>query len=331
MATGAVTVVVLGIATSRSHAQQAANGRAAADVRIDAAPAPAPIPASWRDRTVSARFNRTPLADVIRSLSRQSGRTLTTDWNALDAAGITQATPITIAIDEAPAAVALRLILDRIQGDGDLRLGIAPDGEAVTISTERANRTRPTVATYDARDLIVALAKQAPDTPRDAIVLAIQNDIQSRVAPDTWRSRGGLSGSVNELNGTLIISHTLPVHEEIAELLERWRANAADGHPLDRIPIVSGTMTVTYALDELVNGAPPAIIDPDAHVVTRDTLTLQLADLIRDTIAPDTWREHGGDMGSITVDGARLVIDTHLSTHRDIVALIDSMRSSAGL
>ncbi|HMN96081.1 MAG TPA: hypothetical protein PKC43_01390 [Phycisphaerales bacterium] len=60
--------------------------------------------------------------------------------------------------------------------------------------------------------------------PRDELVREIVDIIQRQVDPEGWRELGGDTGSLQELNGNLIITNTPRNHREIEGLLTQLRA-----------------------------------------------------------------------------------------------------------
>lgn len=67
---------------------------------------------------------------------------------------------------------------------------------------------------------------------REVAVQALTGTIRDSVAPDDWRQRGGPVGSMSQLRGTLIITHTPEHHEQIQDLLQqlrdRWRPRLSE-------------------------------------------------------------------------------------------------------
>ncbi len=83
---------------------------------------------------------------------------------------------------------------------------------------------------YDVRDLLVDVPNFAPNSTttrpaasRDEMVRELMTTITSTIDPPSWRDNAGLSGSVRELSGQLIVTHTLSHQEQVQKLLQTLR------------------------------------------------------------------------------------------------------------
>ena len=65
--------------------------------------------------------------------------------------------------------------------------------------------------------------------------------------------------------------------------------------------------------------------EPEANP-ERTSRIRQLVELIRDTIAPDSWRENGGSIGTISEINGQLVITQNSAVHGQIKGLLDRLR-----
>lgn len=216
------------------------------------------------DRVVQAQLDRqlpelsfegVGFSDVIDFLRDVSGANLFVNWKNLAAAGIDDATPITVRLRNIKFSKALSVILDSA-GGGKAKLGYGVDNGVITISTADDLSKNVIVRVYDIRDLIVAIPdfdpKQDPKDdvaapkirppatqPADAqsaskydgkkvpsrneIVESIVKLIEDTVATDSWKSNGGSVGALRELQGQLIVTQTPENHREIVILLEQLR------------------------------------------------------------------------------------------------------------
>ncbi len=205
-------------------------------------------------------FNSNRFENVIEYLRNVTGVNFFVNWRALEGAGIQRDQPVSMQLSNVAAEKALRLILEEVGGEL-VNLGFAIDEGVVIISTDEQLAQRTAIRTYDIRDLIVQIPNfsDAPefdlnavasdtgdggggggdifgdddtddediDIPRAELILRIMDLIRNSVDPDNWRAAGGLTSSMEELNGTLIVNTTPENHGEISALLSQLREQRA--------------------------------------------------------------------------------------------------------
>ncbi len=106
--------------------------------------------------------------------------------------------------------------------------------------------------------------EQAPRPSREEIVDQLVSLIQDTVDPDGWRDLGGDTGSLQELNGNLIITNTLRNHRQIEGLLSQLREIRAI-----QIGVDARLMAVTTNWFEQIG------VDLDLYFNTNNTLRQQ--------------------------------------------------------
>ncbi|MFA7237196.1 MAG: hypothetical protein WC058_10050 [Phycisphaeraceae bacterium] len=203
-------------------------------------------------------FRANQLANVMEYLRNVTGANFVVQWRSLEAAGITKETPITMQLNNVAAERALRLILDEAGGDL-VKLSYSVDEGVVVVATNEFLAAKTEIRTYDIRDLILQVPNfdQAPtfdltqvasdqggggggsslfktdsatsdqeNVPRADRITAIMDLIKNSVARDSWVPVG-LTSSMEELNGTIIVNTTADNHVSIDKLLRQLREQRA--------------------------------------------------------------------------------------------------------
>ena len=199
-------------------------------------------------------FSGNQLENVIGYLRTVTGANIFVQWNVLENAGVFRDTQITMNLTNVAAQKALDLILDEAGGQ-TARLGYTIEDGVVIVATEEFLTRKTVLRTYDIRDLLVQIPTfdQAPEfdlnalssdtgdggggggsifedldddasdnVPRSQRIADIRDLIQNTINPNSWQDFGG-PGSIEELNGTLIVSTTEDSHVQIASLLRSLR------------------------------------------------------------------------------------------------------------
>ncbi|MFA7235728.1 MAG: nucleotide-binding protein [Phycisphaeraceae bacterium] len=166
-------------------------------------------------------FRANELANVIHYLRLITGTNFVVQWRSLEAAGISRETPITMQLDNVTAERALRLILDDAGGDL-VKLSYTIEEGVVIIATHEFLAAKTEIRTYDIRDLIAPIPAESAEITREDRVTAVMDLIRNSVARDCWVPVG-LTSSMEELGGTLIVNTTNDNHLSIAKLLRQIR------------------------------------------------------------------------------------------------------------
>ncbi len=99
------------------------------------------------------QYMENPLSEVMDDLRVRSGLNIVTNWQSLTTWGIEKNRPITLELHDVTVKTVLRVILDKLGGGSDSRLGYVVDENVITISTIEDLR--------DAAEAAVRLAKIA--------------------------------------------------------------------------------------------------------------------------------------------------------------------------
>jgi hypothetical protein len=165
------------------------------------------------DKQISIDFIEAPLSDVVAFLRDQLKIDIQIDLKALQDAGAGLDTPATRTLNGITARSALRHLL----GSLDLDYAIVDDVLLITTPEKVFSHLRTEV--YAVEDLIAGTNEfgEAIEDYRTLI-----NIITSAIDPTAWDEVGG-PGSIQGLQGNLIVSQIDPHHRHVAELIARIR------------------------------------------------------------------------------------------------------------
>ncbi|HET6248462.1 MAG TPA: hypothetical protein VFE47_12240 [Tepidisphaeraceae bacterium] len=163
-------------------------------------------------------FISVPLATCLARIEQASGQVIAVKWDVLETAGIERDAPITLSIHRETLAGALRAVI-AAGSTGNSRVRYQLEDNTIAISTEE-DFDRATVCTrvYDLRDVRIPHGM----TRQDAVD-AIEQAIETRIDPDSWRDNGGTIGNLRELQGQLIVTQTKRAHARIKARLDILR------------------------------------------------------------------------------------------------------------
>jgi len=169
------------------------------------------------DERVDVDFTELTLAELSNYLN-EHGIDLVLDLRALEEAGVESDTPLRpLKLKQ----VTLRSVLQHLVGQAELAL-LVRDGKLVVTTTDRASNELITKI-YRIDDLV--RIKDSDGTTVDNYDPLIDL-LETVVVPDTWDAVGG-PGTISGFQGTLVISQTDEVHEEIERTVAALRASRA--------------------------------------------------------------------------------------------------------
>jgi len=215
------------------------------------------------DRPVPVDFKREPFDSVIQRLAESDNLNVIVDWHGLKRAGVEKNAAIDLQLPrEIALKKALTAVLDQA-GAGLVDLGYDVSDGVITVATQRHLDTKTYPAVYDITDLLMEVTafndppmtdlrettkpkppvsqkadlpwrygdddddEPEPDPQRDARVRQIIDLIETTVAPESWRDKGGSIGTIKEINGQLVITQNSAGHREIGGLLSKLREERA--------------------------------------------------------------------------------------------------------
>jgi hypothetical protein len=182
------------------------------------------------NKLIGAEFAEQPLSIVLDYVADKINVQFHMDMKALSQSGVTSDTPITFNLKNVPAEMVLRLILrdigDHTSGDCTYYLD---NGVIIVTTTDEAD-TRSETQVYRIDDLIysspITKGKETSDIfakkPNKVKYDSLIDLIKSTVHTNCWDDVGGV-GSICPYRGTLVISQTADVHQEIQKLLKDLR------------------------------------------------------------------------------------------------------------
>lgn len=219
---------------------------------------------STLDKQVPVDFNHDPFDQVIERLAEAHRLNIIVNWNDLQRAGVERTAPIDLSLpNEISLQRAITEVLDQA-GAGLTKVGYDVAEGTIRIATRQTLDKETYAAVYDINDLLQEIPvfsdapltdlsqinqRSAPAVPKDAPrpwsqegddddeqdqdparldrVHSIIHLIQDTVAPDSWRERGGSVGTINEINGQLVITQNSAAQRQIGDLLGKLREQRA--------------------------------------------------------------------------------------------------------
>jgi len=261
--------------------------RAAEDGRISVAAAStglgthgsaeAKILAALNDKT-ECDFNQTPLADVVDYFKNYYHIEIQFDQKALQDEAIDSAIPITRSLKGVKFKSALRMILD------NLNLAYVIRDEVLMITSTTVAEAMLETRAYPVQDL---LTQWPAGELRGRNLVTTVTDV---INPCSWDEHGG-PGSIQLLPGTLVVSQTQALHEELADLLAVLRR-------VKQAQIAEKGAADAAAAGDAKPAAKPAKLMRIAVYRVPNNYGAGLRDAIVSLIEPQTWKENGGE-GSI--------------------------------
>ncbi len=204
--------------------------------------------------TPRVSMDGTAFADALEQLRELGQFNMHVNWRELESAGIRRDTPITTELLDVKLEKALKLVLADASTP-DSPLGYEVDDGVLTVSTQEELDQRTVTRVYDIRDLVVHVPnfddapsvrlkapRQQPEEeqseslfadekeqslfpsdPNGSVIEKILDIIRDTIYPGTWRHQNGLIGSIRELNGQIIVTHTLNAQQQLTSLLDQLR------------------------------------------------------------------------------------------------------------
>jgi general secretion pathway protein D len=200
----------------------------------------------------TVEYRDTPLAEVFEDIARRGDFNLDVNYRALEALGIDRNTPVALRLRDVSFARLLRQVIESVAPPPSLLDYTAREG-VVTVTSKEAINQDVFSKVYDIRDLLIVLTpiqiqnqqfgqvrsadrgnSQNPfqgggsTTPEDLedqqqeLLDDLVELMEQTITPDSWISAGG-NGSVNDFNGTLIVTQTDENHRRIDSLFKQLR------------------------------------------------------------------------------------------------------------
>ena len=230
------------------------------------------------DDKTECDFTETPLADVIGYFKDHHHIEIQVDTKALQDEAVDSSVPVTRSLKDVKFKSALRLILDSV----NLAYVIRNEVLLITSKTEADALTE--TRTYPVQEL---LAHWPAGRLRGENLVEM---VTAVVQPTTWDENGGL-GAIQLLPGTLVVAQTQAVHEDVAELLALLRRTR-------KAQVAEQIAEAGNAAAQDGKSAPKPLRIAVYRVPGVDSAGLK--ESIISLIAPQSWKENGGE-GSIQI------------------------------
>ena len=219
---------------------------------------------------VSLKYGETPFSEVKKKLESLTGLNFLLNQSATDDS-LTLDEKISFELADVPLNKALRLLLETNNATY-----VIDDGIVIIISLDDAEDAKwLRLKMYDCSDLTkVLLAKNQPDPSSEQPLLDM---VQSLIAPDSWLETGQGLGSIYLVKGTLVVTQTEEIHQQVEKFLEDLKASVApkgdeatDQSPAKKVgkaqvfnrPAVSSAKTVKQLLHQLEKSPSQRFIKP---------------------------------------------------------------------
>ncbi|HAI10731.1 MAG TPA: hypothetical protein DCM28_03445 [Phycisphaerales bacterium] len=179
-------------------------------------------------QTIKLDLHAVKLKDAMANLAQMIDVVIDMDWRQLTNVGVEPDLPITLTMNQIPAAEALSLILEHAEAyNTNDPLWYDTTSHNITVSTKRwLFRNNAIMVSYDVRNLLFIL-EQMPKNENlnkqqihENCVNQIYDFIRKNIDPDMWSGQPMGTADIRELNGLLLIRAHKSMHRQIRQLLE---------------------------------------------------------------------------------------------------------------
>ena len=170
------------------------------------------------EENVTVAFRDTPLERAVEQLAEKAQTDIRLDMPALRTTGVRQRQPITLSLTDRKLKTVLQAMLIDLNLTWILRDGV------LWLTTFEEAETFCKTAVYDVRDLC----------RDDAESIALVDAITSQTQATSWDDVGGPGTVKFPRPGTLVISNTESVLDEVLDLLETYRTALRSSKPRQR-------------------------------------------------------------------------------------------------
>ncbi len=248
-------------------------------------------------KAVSVNFNSNQLDQVFSYMNQVSGVDFYPDWKALEGISINKETPVTLALDNVPAEVALKRLIESL-GDENERPDYAVEDGVVVVSSKDQLRKKTLTIVYDIRDLLFEVP-YFDNAPQFNLGAAMQQGQQGGQGGGSGGSGGGGGGFGGGGGGGGF-------------------GGGGGGMGGGGSGGSGGGGVIGNPKD-----------DPDRK--SREELIQQIETIIQEQVDPEGWRDNGGETGKIQELNGNLIITNTARNHRDIEGLLTQLRAIRAL
>ena len=297
----------------------------------------------FRNFVPNSALGQHSFAAILQTIQSRTGLTLTVDWDALNDAGLDAETPLSI-----PAKnqnLSCEKYLAAACNAAGVSLVLAFDNDRFTLTTRNASTPDDSPPPIK-RSGLVPNPTENLDSPADRallhrlnepVTLTAHNDSLEKTM-DSLRNSTNLNFNINwrALESSGVDSHTpasidlhnAPLNKTLTTLLENVGGGAANlGYTVHQ-----GVITVSTKDD--LNSAKYQVVRTfdirslaNPHSNRYDDQVKNLVDTIKTTIAPDSWRDAGGQIGSVRELNGLLIITQTQDNQRAVATLLQQLAS----
>lgn len=164
-------------------------------------------------KPVPIDLTETPLASALDYVADASGIDIVPDWRALEAAGVSKDTPVSLRLRQnVPAEQVIAWLLRNAGGD---TIGFAIDHGVVVVSAREQLDRMVITRAYDVGSVSAS--------PKE-----LEGLVRESVNPGSWQQQGGI-GSARVLGQQLFVTSTEPNHRQVERLLGLMKAQSRQG------------------------------------------------------------------------------------------------------
>ncbi|MEM1184947.1 MAG: hypothetical protein AAGI53_08075 [Planctomycetota bacterium] len=213
--------------------------------------------ATLRDTRLPVTFEDAALEDVLTFLGQFANLEQDVDWPSLEEIGVDPESLVTLRLTNVPLETVYDRVLEKVS-DPSVPAGWAVTDGVLTVASDEVLRRNTVLEIYDIRDLLIEVPNydNAPEfdlntifqqggqtggggggqspfgntnqdidrLDREELIEDLRDIIQSNIDPEGWEDLGGETGTIQELNGNLIITNTPKNHRAITGLLSKLRS-----------------------------------------------------------------------------------------------------------
>lgn len=265
-------------------------------------------------RQVTFEFEGTPLREVCQFIAESQKIRVVLDDRSLDEIGVSPDHAVSLRVQGIKLESALRLMLQ------PLGLDFAIRDEVLSITSREGTSAVVTIKVYPVAELI----GPGVDGSAEGDFRSLIRTIQATVDPSSWQEVGGPGVLVaHERSRSLVCLQNRFTHQKIEQLLDELRDACEQLHVAAADSDPERLVLKVYRLTELsVEGvlvAAPKV----AEGASADNLAEQFADAISETVAPESWKEAGGQ-GTIAATRGALFVRQTRSIHNQIRAALQA-------
>ena len=196
------------------------------------------------EKRITVHFKGAPLKEVAEKLGGLMGINVMLDSNALDDAGIRDDTPVTFDVAGGRAGPAVRALLRKHDLGYEIR-----DRNVLLITTAEADKNAVVVRAYNVADLTgpPAAPDELPAPEAQDAASDVKDLIMTLLEPTSWAENGFSQtiGSIAVVGETLMISHNIEMHREVAGLLTALHLARNPSLPASKtVPLFVGSSSV---------------------------------------------------------------------------------------